>query len=89
MVRANIIKGEEIILENIEVSLTVTGGSHEARGWRGSFRLPKGQHIDADDEGFRLELADGRVGQMLVSRINGDYVEFQGTGPLSKPEPST
>jgi hypothetical protein len=86
MARGNIKEGETIILKNIEISLTRKGGSHDIPEWYGSFKLPEGKDIDPGVEDYRLELNDGRSGHILIRRVKNGFVQFQGSGGLTKEE---
>jgi len=63
----------------IEVIYERTGGLYD---WHGECELPKDHKIRIDDSMLRLELNDGRCGDVNVTNLNIGYLRFQGTGDL-------
>ena len=84
-VRGRILKGDEVVLENLDITLFV----RPARGlptWSGSFFLSEpGAYIEAGSI-FSLVLDDGRSGEIQVSGDNPGPREtgvgFRGRGSL-------
>ena len=87
MARGTIKDGDDVLFENVEISLTTKGGSPQFSEWYGSFRLPRGGYIDPAGENYQLELDDGRAGQIFIRRVDGRDMQFRGSGELKKPEP--
>lgn len=84
-IRAQILKGDEIILDGIEVWLNETQGP-SLKTWDGHFDLDQ-PSVDLLSERFRIVLADGRSGEFFVTNISTGSnsetgVDFQGTGAL-------
>ncbi len=84
-VQAKVVKGKTVIADGVETYLAVTGeGGIE---WNGTFELPQGAEVPPG-KGYRLELADGRAGDITVTNVNvSDHgpttVGFRGTGRLA------
>ncbi len=85
--KANILKDEEIILEDLDVWVDVhdDGG---LKSWDGHFDLDRTPPGDLMSGNFQIVLDDGRSGEFFVRRISTGAdssetnVDFQGTGPL-------
>ena len=82
---ADISRNGNVVVANIDVDVHVT----ERKGlleWSGSFSVPHDIVFDADE--YTLELADGRLGQILIlgqgiaGGSTSKLVRFSGTGPL-------
>lgn len=80
MARGRIKEGDDIIAQDIEIALTMKSGSDSLTEWYGSFNLPARTHIDPGS--YRLELADGRAGEIIVVKVVGSFARFQGSGEL-------
>jgi hypothetical protein len=86
-VRGNIQKGDEMVLDDIEISLDEsTDPGSGLKSWSGTFTLPSGKYLEPGDE-CRLLLADSRSGGFFVKRVNigtghPDVVHFIGSGGL-------
>lgn len=83
---AKVLKGQTVIADGVDAFVAVTdaGGTQE---WNGTFELPTGKEI-AQGKGYRLELEDGRSGDITITNVNvSDHgpttVGFRGTGPLT------
>ena len=84
-IRAQILKGDEVILDDLDVWLNETEGP-SLKSWDGHFDLDQFS-VDLMSGGFRIVLADGRSGDILVTNITTGSnletgVDFKGTGPL-------
>lgn len=66
---AKVMKGSEVIAENLEVWLARSGDGDA--DWNGSFELPPGTHVDAGGT-YRLVLEDGRSGTFTVTNVGAD-----------------
>ncbi len=83
--RAQILKGEEVILDGVDVWLNETQGP-SLRSWDGHFDLDQ-PCVDLMSGNFRIVLADGRSGEFFVTNMSTGSnsetgIDFQGTGPL-------
>ncbi len=85
--KANILKDEEVILEDLDVWVDVHDDG-VLKSWDGHFALDQPSPCDLMSGNLRIVLDDGRSGELFVTRINtgADFseinVDFQGTGPL-------
>ena len=86
--RGKIFDGEKLLFDGVNINLEHTPLSAEGLGkWRGDFYLKSKPTFDAGAE-FRLELSDGRGGDIIVQAV-GELtatlfmVSFHGTGALS------
>ena len=84
-IRAQILKGDEVILDEAEVWLNETQGP-SLKSWAGHFELDQ-PSVDLMSGTFRIVLADGRSGEFFVTNMSTGSnsetgVDFQGTGPL-------
>lgn len=72
--------GEKVILENVGLSLI----QQDDTVWQGSFLLPQNRRVALGGR-YRLELLDGRRGEIFIDHITErtGYVAFQGLGELS------
>lgn len=63
--RGTIKRGETVIFADVELMITGTkiAGGHGEKG--GSFRVPKGGHVDPGD-GYQLYRSDGRWGEIAI-----------------------
>ena len=55
--------------------------------WRGACELPDDHRVTIKEAKYRLELSDGRSGDIIVTNLNmpgsaSANLRFQGTGPL-------
>lgn len=78
-------KSDKVILEDIDVWITVIKPPLGAQEWRGNFKASPGQ-IQMGSQ-YKLILEDGRSGEILVKNLeirnSGPmFVHFIGTGPL-------
>jgi hypothetical protein len=83
-IRGSISDGDNVILNDVEVSLNVTADPAGQGTWEGGFSLPSGP-CDLDLQGFyRLVLEDGRSGDIQVAggQHSVSRVLFTGSGPL-------
>lgn len=85
-VTGRILKGKTPIVEGVEIWLARTTSGDGKPAWNGTFELPPGTHVDTGKR-YRLELEDGRSGEVTVTNVGGPddtthTVGFQGTGPL-------
>jgi len=83
-VMGRVVKNGKVIADDLTICLEVTVGA--VKKWHGGFFLPEGLTL-ATGNLYRLELADGRSGEMLVVQqtISSDsptQVSFVGKGPL-------
>ena len=84
-IKGRILDGDNIILDDVEVSLNMTEDRAGRGMWNGSFTVPSGPSSLGLKGTYRLVLEDGRSGdielaggQLAVSRM-----VFTGSGPLS------
>ncbi len=79
----------QTVLDDIEIRLHVHEPPQGLKSWRGSFSVDVSKVFEPDDEKYRLVLADGRTGEMIItswtlnSRYSAMPVEFVGSGPLA------
>jgi hypothetical protein len=62
----------ETVLEGVDFSLTTKGGSHSFSEWFGSFRTARSNDFVPDE--YRLELSDGRFGNVIVNRCKSSEI---------------
>ena len=76
--QGSIIKGNEVLFEDIRVSLI-----EESRQniWGGFAYLPPKMNIDAGE--YELRLEDGRSGAVCVVSVREGIAMFRGAGPLA------
>ncbi len=84
-IRAQILEGDEVILDGVDVWINETQGPSLKR-WDGHFDLDQ-PSVALMSGTFRLVLADGRSGDFFVTNTSTGSnsetgVDFQGTGPL-------
>ncbi len=87
-VHGQIKHGDEVLLDNLALCLEVVTGSGGVESWHGSFSPPKDAPIDVGNS-YRLELDDGRTGNLIVDRMElGSHKDtvatFQGRGRLMR-----
>ena len=87
--RAQVLQGDEVILNGVDVWLNVTQGPSLYR-WDGHFVLDKSTRNWMSGN-YRIVLEDGRSGEFFVKNLrpgtnSKTTVDFQGTGPLEKPK---
>lgn len=89
-IKAKILSGDTIILEEVDVWLNETQGP-SFKSWDGHFDLeqiiPELKSPETRSIKFRLILADGRFGEFFVKKMvpgkgSEISVDFQGTGLL-------
>ena len=75
--------GDQLLLENVPVSVKQSINKSGINSWNGSFIAPVGMNFDADGP-YTLSLEDGRSGMILISSMTinsgATLVEFQSTG---------
>ena len=84
--RGTIKKGDEVILEDVEVFLTVKKPPLGLQEWHGTFKLPEFRYFEPGQQ-YKLILEDGRSGQIIIGggTISPPFpasVSFQGSGDL-------
>lgn len=57
------------------------------KSWHGSCELPNDHRVNINEASYRLELSDGRSGDIIVTNLSLSshapaHLRFQGTGPL-------
>ena len=73
---------DHTVLENVLIGFEIVQDHATARkSWHGSFDLPSGKQLELGGS-YRLILADGRSGDILISKIQISSIQFQGSGPL-------
>jgi hypothetical protein len=83
-----VLRGDNVLLENVHVYLTVTEPSESRTGkWRGSFSHAEACELISVGARFSLTLKDGRSGEIVVSKIGASesiapIVFFEGVGPF-------
>ena len=85
-IKAQILRGDKVILDGIDVWLKVVNGLPQKR-WSGHFDLVSSCPDLMTGQDFRIVLADGRTGMLLITYIStGSHsktgVDFKGNGPL-------
>jgi hypothetical protein len=83
-IRAKIVDGVQILLDDLEVWLHFEAPD----SWRGDFALPRDKPVAGNS--FRLIAEDGRQGEILISKVSpsnyGDTLfNFQGRGLFEQP----
>ena len=87
-VRGRMLKGDEVILEGLDITLNVREPVGRLKQWGGSLQMNLAVHIQPGAP-YRLELEDGRAGDITVVKV--DYastskswlVLFTAAGSLS------
>jgi hypothetical protein len=81
---ATIKEGDEIILQDIDVSLWERSGT--LKSWGGSFDSPQGKYIDPPGP-YTIVFSDGRTAEILIERAvthnAGQTAHFRGNGNLA------
>jgi hypothetical protein len=67
-VRGRILKGDEVILEGLDITLNLREPHGRLKQWGGSLRLGPADHIEPGGP-YRLELEDGRAGAITVVKV--------------------
>ncbi|HUW18679.1 MAG TPA: hypothetical protein VMW16_05200 [Sedimentisphaerales bacterium] len=80
--RGNILDNNQVLLEDVEGVLYFTALPGGWRTWEGSFAVPAYAGIEIGDGPYRLELEDGRGGEIVIMRKGAEAVAFKGTGLL-------
>jgi hypothetical protein len=74
----------KVVLEGVEISLSAKGESEDSQGaWSGHFRTKRRHELGANE--YRLDLSDGRFGNVVITKLKGDRGYFTGNGPLKRP----
>lgn len=74
----------EVVLEGVEISLSAKPETeHSQSAWSGSFRTKRRHELEVGE--YRLDLSDGRFGNVVITRLKGDRGYFTGNGPLNRP----
>ncbi len=60
--------GDEVVLDNLDITLTVVEPPGHLKRWSGGFRLDPTDHIEPGGP-YRLELEDGRAGDITVVKV--------------------
>ena len=86
-VRGRILKGDELVLEDLDIALNIVRPDRDLPGWSGSFYLQDPGACIEPGGAYRLVLEDGRSGEIIVSRLDlrslkGTGIHFKGSGPL-------
>jgi len=76
--QASIVKGNEVILDGLRVSVIKETGLST---WVGYAYLPPNSELDEGEYGLRLE--DGRTGAFLVVSVREGIARLRGLGPLA------
>ena len=78
----------QTVLDDVEIRLHVHEPPQGLKSWRGFFSVDVSKDVKPGEK-YRLVLADGRTGDMIIkswtlnSRHSTIPVEFVGTGPLA------
>lgn len=85
--RASLKKGDQVLFEDLDITLAGLKSATGLKEWYGSFKLPADGHIEPGGP-YRLILEDGRSGDILINNISISsdqltLVHFVGSGPLA------
>jgi hypothetical protein len=72
-VRGRILKGDEVILDGLYITLNVREPRGRLKQWGGSLRMDPADHIEPGGP-YRLELEDGRAGDITVVKVDYSLV---------------
>ena len=81
--KGNIYKNGEIILRDINIFIYEHQSESGLKSWNGSFESEISPGLN--DNGYEIELSDGRKGNILIGDCTHDEVhtvQFSGNGPL-------
>jgi hypothetical protein len=67
-VRASILKGDEVILEGLDITLNLREPHGRLKQWGGSLWLGPVDHVEPGGP-YRLEIEDGRASDIIVVKV--------------------
>lgn len=83
--KAVILKDNQPILRDLDVRLYEGSSGVGVRSRSGSFLAPHGEPVELKGK-YRIELSDGRSGEILIPRTqkiqSGERIDFVVSGPL-------
>jgi hypothetical protein len=86
-VRGRILKGDKVVLEDLDITLYFVTPAKRLPSWSGSCHLSDPGAYIAPGRPYRLVLEDGRSGEIFVSGLGpstrGTGVRFTGSGSLT------
>ena len=86
---ASVMNGDVAVVEDALIYLDAGMSSHGVQTWRAFVGVPRADVLAIGAQ-LRLEVIDGRVGDVLVSQMRADddgrfTFTLTGTGPLERP----